>query len=317
MKPKGLTLWIMVLAIVCMAIVATAATGCGSSTGTTSSDAAATPAADSSLSGPAAMVPASIRSSGVLKVGGEANYVPMESFDKSGNLVGLDPDLIRGVAKILGLKVEWVNTAWDGLRPAMLAGKFDVICSSLADFTDRQPQVTFVDYMNIVEGALVLKSNAGITSIDELAGKPVSAARGTVAVPDQVKISNQLKAKGLAPLVPSVFKGDTPGIMAVANGRMFAHIMDTVGGAYTAQTAKNGQQFAMVLPKLGGVDPGFPYGMAVTKDANGTALAKAIQAALTQMVSDGSYHQIFVKYGIPATELKIITINGGKTASGA
>jgi len=60
--------------------------------------------------------------------------------------------------------------------------------------------------------------------------------------------------------------------------------------------------------------PGFPYGIATAKDST---LAQAIQGALNQMISDGSYAQLMAKYGTQANAVKNATINGGTSSSGS
>ena len=51
----------------------------------------------------------------VLRIGLEAGYMPFEMTNKQGKIVGFDIDLARQMAKAMGVKLEIVNTAWDGL----------------------------------------------------------------------------------------------------------------------------------------------------------------------------------------------------------
>ncbi|HHQ4603023.1 TPA: transporter substrate-binding domain-containing protein, partial [Aeromonas veronii] len=62
---------------------------------------------------------------GVLRVGFDAGYQPFEMTNKQGQYIGFDVDLAKMVAKEMGVKVEFVNTAWDGIIPALLTNKFD------------------------------------------------------------------------------------------------------------------------------------------------------------------------------------------------
>jgi polar amino acid transport system substrate-binding protein len=301
-----------VLAFVLAATVVVALIGglaaCGNAAG---GGASSSPAASSST-GPASLVPAAIRSKGVLRVGTTFDFPPMESYANGTTPVGLDVELMQGIAKNLGLKLSWVNMNWDGLRPALQTGRFDAIAASMGDFTDRQKQVTFVDYLNINEALLVQKANAaGITKVEDLSGKPISGALGTVAVTGAQLLNKKLKSEGVTPMNLSVFNTDAQGILAVRSGRVFGHVMDTPVAAYEAKTAGNGQVFGVALA---GMIPGFPYGIATAKDST---LAQAIQGALNQMISDGSYAQLMAKYGTQANAVKNATINGGKSSSGS
>ena len=66
---------------------------------------------------------------GTLRVGLEAGYMPFEMTDKKGKIVGFDVDMVTEMAKAMGVKLELVNTAWDGIIPALLSDKFDIIAS--------------------------------------------------------------------------------------------------------------------------------------------------------------------------------------------
>jgi len=283
--------------------------GCGT---TGSPNASSSPAS----SGPAALLPASISESGILKIGTSAPSPPMRYFEADGTtLTGIDVDLAEGVAKVLGLKPEWVLMNWDGLRPALESKRFDMAIASMGDFTDRQEQVTFVDYLLVGEGVLVLKKDASqVTKVEDLAGKDVGGCKGTSAVGDMATLNEQFKAKGLPELTASQFPSDASGILALRSGRLFAYIADDISVVYQAMTVNGGTVYAAVLPRLLGV--AIPVGMVVRKDAEGEALAKAVAAAMNQMIADGTYGQLMEKYGLSGAAIQNATINGGTTSSG-
>lgn len=76
---------------------------------------------------------------GVLMVGMEVGYPPMEYLDDDGlTPIGFDVELSAKIGELLGLKVEIVNTAWDGIFAALDKGEFDLIMSSVSITPDRQ-----------------------------------------------------------------------------------------------------------------------------------------------------------------------------------
>ena len=79
---------------------------------------------------------------GSLKVGLDI-FVPWAMKDKKGNLVGFEVDVARELAKDMGLEVELVPTKWDGIIPALLTGKFDVIIGGMGITPKRALQVNF------------------------------------------------------------------------------------------------------------------------------------------------------------------------------
>ena len=76
---------------------------------------------------------------GKLLVGMEIGYPPMEYMDESGlTPLGFDVDLSYELGKLLGLEVELVNTAWDGIFAGLDKEQYDVIISSVSITPERQ-----------------------------------------------------------------------------------------------------------------------------------------------------------------------------------
>ena len=75
---------------------------------------------------------------GTLTVGVEIGYPPMEYMDESGlNPMGFDVDLANELGALLGLDVELVNTAWDGIFAGLDKGQYDVVISSVSITPER------------------------------------------------------------------------------------------------------------------------------------------------------------------------------------
>jgi polar amino acid transport system substrate-binding protein len=83
-----------------------------------------------------------IKQRGSLVVG-LATFVPWAMLDKNGELIGFEIEVARQLAKDMGVKVEFVPTAWDGIIPALLGGKFDVIISGMSITPARNLTVNF------------------------------------------------------------------------------------------------------------------------------------------------------------------------------
>jgi polar amino acid transport system substrate-binding protein len=83
-----------------------------------------------------------VKSRGVLRVG-LSLFMPRAMLDKGGKLMGFDVDVANKVAEDLGVKLELVQTAWDGIIPSLLLGKFDVIISGMIITPGRNLTVNF------------------------------------------------------------------------------------------------------------------------------------------------------------------------------
>ncbi|MBN2906900.1 MAG: transporter substrate-binding domain-containing protein [Rhodobacteraceae bacterium] len=85
-----------------------------------------------------------IKQRGVLKVG-LSTFVPWAMRDTNGELIGFEVDVATQLAEDMGVKIEFVPTAWDGIIPALIAGKFDVIIGGMSITPARNLTVNFTD----------------------------------------------------------------------------------------------------------------------------------------------------------------------------
>ena len=81
---------------------------------------------------------------GELIVGHEAEFPPFE-FVRDGQVVGFDVDMMELLAAKLGVKLEFVNVAFDSLPEELLTGKVDLICSGMTATLERAKRVTFTN----------------------------------------------------------------------------------------------------------------------------------------------------------------------------
>jgi polar amino acid transport system substrate-binding protein len=99
---------------------------------------------------------------GELRVGLEAGYMPFEMLDKNGNVIGFDVDLAKKMASVLKVKVRFVNTQWDGIIPALLTDKFDILMGGMTITPERNLQVNFTKpYIVVGQTALIATKNRG------------------------------------------------------------------------------------------------------------------------------------------------------------
>jgi polar amino acid transport system substrate-binding protein len=83
-----------------------------------------------------------IKQRGVLKVG-MSTFVPWAMRDKNGDLMGFEIEVAKKVAADMEVDIEFVPTAWAGIVPALLAGKFDVIIGGMSITPGRNLTVNF------------------------------------------------------------------------------------------------------------------------------------------------------------------------------
>jgi polar amino acid transport system substrate-binding protein len=137
-----------------------------------------------------------VKKRGTLVVGMEAAYVPYEFF-KDGKIIGYEPDIIDLFVPKLGVKAQLVDTAWNGIIPALYAKKFDVIVSAMTITKERAEKVLFsMPYADASNVILLRAGEDKIKTADDLSGKIVGVQIGSAAAGIIKTFEDKLKAAG-------------------------------------------------------------------------------------------------------------------------
>jgi polar amino acid transport system substrate-binding protein len=204
----------------------------------------------------------------------------------------------------MGLKVSVQNVTFDNIIPAMTAGRFMIGASSFTDTKAREKQVNFVDYALVGE-SFYTKSSGGtsIKSIANICGRTVSVESGTTEETDAKAQSTKCTKAHKKAVTVSVFPNQNQANLAVSSGRAQLGFADTPVAAY--QVKQSHGAFKLV----GAAYAPSPYGLAVAKS---TGLTNAVKAALVYLIKNGTYGQIFKKWGVQsiAISASAVKING-------
>lgn len=85
-----------------------------------------------------------IKKRGAIKIG-LSIFTPWSMRDKNGELIGFELDVGRKLAEDMGVEPEFIPTAWDGIIPALVSGKFDVIISGMTTTPERNLTINFTN----------------------------------------------------------------------------------------------------------------------------------------------------------------------------
>jgi polar amino acid transport system substrate-binding protein len=107
-----------------------------------------------------------------LRVGMECTYAPFNYKTADGELAGYDVDVANGVARIIGAELEFVCQEWDGMIPALLANKFDLIIASMSITDKRMEKIDFSGPYRFSTGRIVGSSKKEMELFDD-AGNPI------------------------------------------------------------------------------------------------------------------------------------------------
>lgn len=230
------------------------------------------------------MTDVKLMSDGVLTVGCEVGYPPLEDFAEDGvTPIGYDIDLITEVARRLGLEVNVINTAWDGIF-AGIDVNYDVVCSAVSITPERQQTMLFSDpYLNSYQSVVVpTGSDLEITDFNSLNGMAVAVQKETAS---DILLSDY-KSTGTIDVEIVANEKVTSCFTQLTNGEIDAILVDsTVSDGYVA---KEPDKYSIAYR-----DEAEPEQFGVAMGMNNTALQKAINQALAQMEEDGFIAEIY------------------------
>jgi len=224
--------------------------------------------------------------SGVLRVGLESGYMPFEMTDKKGNVVGFDVDMVTEMAKAMGVKLELINTAWDGIIPGLLSNKYDLIASGMTVNQERNLKVNFANpYIIVGQTALISKQYA-----DEINDwKQLNDPKYTIT--SKLGTTGEQAAKRLFPKATyKSFEMEDQAMLEALNGKAAATVYDLpMTSIFYAQRGKDaGMKF---------LDKPFTYeplGWAINK--GDPDFLNWLNNFLVQIKNDGRYDRIYNKW---------------------
>jgi ABC-type amino acid transport substrate-binding protein len=224
---------------------------------------------------------------GVLKVGSCLDYPPFE-FVEGDEEKGFDVEISEEVAARLGLTVEWVRAPFDTIFQALNAGNFDMVAAATTITDERDEQVDFsVPYFNTRQALIINTETSGaIASVDDLKeGDTVAVLRGSTS---EVWAKENLEPRGI---VLRTYQAVPPEFTDLEAGNVTAMINDESQSVVEAPKREN-------LEIVEFIDTHEVYGL-VFAGENGEPLAglrDAVDVVLQEMIADGTYAEIFMKY---------------------
>ncbi|WP_207259706.1 transporter substrate-binding domain-containing protein [Desulfovibrio sp. Huiquan2017] len=224
--------------------------------------------------------------SGTLRVGLEAGYMPFEMTDKKGNIVGFDVDMVKEMAKAMGVKLELINTAWDGIIPGLLSGKYDLIASGMTINQERNLKVNFASpYIIVGQTALIAKKSADKFKSWKDLNQP------GVVITSKLGTTGEQAAKRLFPKATyKSFEMEDQAMLETMNGKADATVYDLpMTSIFYSQ---HGKDAGMVLLK----EPFTyePLGWAINK--GDPDFLNWLNNFIVQIKNDGRYERIYNKW---------------------
>ncbi len=250
---------------------------------------------------------ASIANSQTIRIGTEGAYPPWNNINSAGDLEGAEIDFGNEACKRMGVTCEWVTQDWDGIIPALLQGKYDIIIAGMSITEERKEKVNFTTgYMTDGARFAVLKNSglanlniAGMAKVNlNNAGGKEQAAIGqliaamdgkTVCVQSSTIHQNFLEKHMSGAVDVKLYQAVDDHNLDLAAGRCDAVLAD-VGSIIDFMESDGGVDVAFTGPTFSGGVFGDGVGGAVRKED--TDILEMWNAAIAEMSKDGTTAEI-------------------------
>ena len=219
----------------------------------------------------------------VLRLGVDPTYPPLEYKQPDGRLAGFGIEIGEALCAELRARCEWVESNWDGIIPALNAKKFDFIVASMSITDERKQAVDFTDpyYTNKLQ-FVAPKSVDFKTDKDSLKGKVIGAQRATIA-------GTWLEDNMADVVTIKLYDTQENAYLDLSSGRLDGVLADKFV-QYDWLKSDAGKEFEFKGEPVFDNDK---IGIAVRK---GDPLREKLNAALKEIVADGTYKKINDKY---------------------
>lgn len=233
------------------------------------------------LSGVVALFGATSAHAADLTVGANIGNVPWEFEDGDGKVVGFEIDLVNEVAKRLGKSVEFVNTPFNGLFPAVQSGRINMAVSSITITEKRLQSVSFAQPYYDSDQSLTVTAASGITGLKDMGGKVVGVDTGSTG--DMWAEANKETHK-LGEI--RRFEGLSPAMLDLVAGRVDGYISDIPALLYYVKDKPE-------LKVVERIPTGEKYSIMFNK---GDPLAAEVNTVITTLKGEGFIAQLHEKW---------------------
>ncbi|WP_052514734.1 ABC transporter substrate-binding protein [Dethiosulfatarculus sandiegensis] len=231
---------------------------------------------------------AKVKKSGKLIVGTSADYPPYEAVDADNKFVGFDMDLIREVAKRMGIKVEIKDMGFDSLITALQAKKIDAVIAAMQATPARKKKVDFSTVYHKIKDAFLVKKGSKIKLNSPHDAAPYKVASQTGTIQEKWVKTNLIDTGKMDKDRYFSYERVDNAAMDVANGRV--EVLFIIADPAKKLAQKAGLDIALVT----GETVGGGQSIALPKGAD--ALKAEIDKAIESIKADGTLKKLMDKW---------------------
>ena len=230
-----------------------------------------------------------VTSNGKITVATEVAYPPME-FLQDGKVVGYGKDILDLIVADMGVELEQLQLPWDGILAGVLAGKYDLVATSVAIKEDRVSKYAFTRPLAVAETMLVKRDgDDSMTGLDDVNGKIIGVELGSSQAQEVEVVDAELRANGGSGFAEiRGFKSTDDMRLALAGGQI------DIGTIPSFSLATMQAQRPDTFAHLTNIGSGTLFAWVAHPD--GADLRDRVNAALEKLEQDGTLKELQMKW---------------------
>jgi polar amino acid transport system substrate-binding protein len=250
-------------------------------------------------------VPDDLREQGYWDVAGPLNAPPVGYVDESGELVGSEVEMVQAISKVLGLEARITTPDFSAVLPGIDSGRYDAGFPNINLTAEREE---IYDMISGFQGGFTVLVKPGTPAESQittdrlsLCGLTLADVQGDIVGTEIEKIQGECEEAGKPGIDFKLYPNINPSaLVALQSGQADGVMSDLVTGGYFQH--QEPEKFALTPIRLMETLTGGVF-------KKGSPLAPLVVDAMNHLIEEGTYGEIYEKYGISAIAIEKSELN--------
>ena len=222
---------------------------------------------------------------GKLHMSTNAAFPPYEMTTDDGGFEGIDVEVAQAIAEKLGLELVVDDMGFDAALTAVQTGQSDIAMAGITVTPEREEVMDFSDSYATGVQVVIVKEDSPIQTVDDLANADMIGCQA--ATTGYIYCSDTPENGGYGEDHVTAYENGALAVMALVNGQVDAVVIDNE----PAKSFVEQNEGLKILDTEFAVED---YAIGFAK--GNTALRDAVNAALSELIADGTVQSIVDKY---------------------
>jgi polar amino acid transport system substrate-binding protein len=252
-----------------------------------------------------ALLPRSFKDKGELTVAMDLHYPPTTFLaDDNTTPIGLNPDVARLVAKKLGLKLKFENTAFDTIVPGLDGGRFDFTATTMSKTDERLKVLDMIDYFKAGNSVAAAAGNPLKLTVETLCGKSIAVTAGSTGQLKRLPaLSEQTCASKGKPAINAVTLPNVQEALTQLHSKRIDGILYDTTSLGWAEKQQPGSFTLLGRVNVGSSD------LTAVGLKKGSALTPALQKAVQSVLGTPEYKESLQTWGLESGAITDAKLN--------